>query len=299
MLRAIAPKSVRLETDLPSPGPTAQANASQIQQVIVNLATNAGESYQGGEGSIRLTVKTVSAADIPLKNRFPVDCQIQADAYACLEVADTGCGIAKKNIPSLFDPFYFRSFTGQGLGLPVVLGILQAHKGIVTVESKLGCGSAFRVFLPLSAQSGQESPSTAAQVLGPTFGGTVLVVDDDSTALKVISTALECMGFKVLDAQDGVDAMKVFQRHQSEIRLVVCDICMPRMDGWATLAALRKLAPGIPVILSSGYGKDQAMADRHPEQPQFFLNKPYQVEDLHNAVMQVLALPNRGMKKEL
>jgi CheY-like chemotaxis protein len=292
MLRDTTPKSLRFETRLPSPGPAANANSSQIQQVLINLITNAWESYEGREGRICLTVKTLLAADITPKYRFPIDYQIKGDAYACLEVADTGCGIAQKDIPSLFDPFHFRNFTGRGLGLAVVLGILRAHKGFVTVESELGRGSVFRVFLPLLSEvADRKSTSSPVQATNPAIGGTVLVVDDDSRLLKAISTALKCMGFKVLTAQDGVEAVEVFRQHQSEIRLVLCDMCMPRMDGWDTLAALRRLVPGIPVILSSGYGKDHTMADHHPEQPQLFLSKPYQIEEFHKAIIQVLGCP--------
>jgi CheY-like chemotaxis protein len=135
----------------------------------------------------------------------------------------------------------------------------------------------------------KEVPVVQAQASKTAGNGTVLVVDDEITLRKVVTTAIKGMGFKVLDAIDGVHAVEVFLEHQDEICLVVCDLTMPRMDGWQTLEALRNLAPSIPVILSSGYSEVQVMAGNHPELPQAFLSKPYEYEKLSEAVFHVLS----------
>jgi signal transduction histidine kinase len=153
MFRAAAPQGVVWDVDLPAPGPVVQANANQIHQVLTNLLTNAWEASNGGRSAIRLSVKEVAAANIPAAKRFPVDFQLKEDAYACLEVADKGCGMKPHELEKLFDPFFTSKFTGRGLGLPVVLGIVRAHQGAVTVESEPGQGSVFRVFLPLSTEA--------------------------------------------------------------------------------------------------------------------------------------------------
>jgi PAS domain S-box-containing protein len=147
VLRAALPESVRLETDFPSPGPVVHADLNQVQQVLANLFTNASES--GGAGPIRLSVKVVSAAAIRAMHRFPVDFRPLDSAYACLEVADSGCGIADQEIEKIFDPFFSSKFPGRGMGLAVVLGIIRALDGAITVESELGRGSVFRVYLPV------------------------------------------------------------------------------------------------------------------------------------------------------
>ena len=152
MLQAIMSGDVVLETDLPSPGPVISANANQIQQVLTNLVTNAREAVGESRGAIHLNVKTVSPAEIPAAHRFPLDWQPQDNAYACLEVTDAGCGIEDKDIENLFDPFFSSKFTGRGMGLAVVMGIVRAHGGVVTVESEPGRGSVFRVFLPVSGK---------------------------------------------------------------------------------------------------------------------------------------------------
>jgi PAS domain S-box-containing protein len=288
MLRAVLPPSVALEANLPIPGPVISANKNQLQQVLASLITNASEAIGDGQGLIRLSVKTVSATAVPEANRFPIGLKIQDNVYGCLEVADSGCGIRSQDIENLFDPFFSSKFTGRGLGLAVVLGILQTHKGFVAVESDLGRGSVFRVFLPLSPEALLLENAPAPQAPKPPEGGTVLVVDDEQSLRHVLITAIEGMGFKVLEAQDGVEAVEVFRLHQDQIRLVLCDLTMPRMDGWETLAALRKLAPGIPVILSSGYDEGQVMAASHPDRPQAFLSKPYEYGILMETIFQVL-----------
>jgi signal transduction histidine kinase len=163
------PEGVVLEIDLPSPGPVIRANANQIEQVLANLVTNAREALGDGRGANLLTVKAYSRADIPAAHRFPLDWQPQDTAYACLEVADTGCGIADKDIENLFDPFFSSKFTGRGLGLAVVLGIVRAHEGAVTVESEPGHGSVFRVFFPVSAESNAGSGDPAYNNAGSAY----------------------------------------------------------------------------------------------------------------------------------
>ncbi len=300
LLRAALPRSVVWETDLPAPGPGIRANASQVQQVLTNLVSNASEASGDGRGVIRLSVKTVAVADIPTARRFPIDYRPQQKTYACLEVADAGCGVAAKDIDKLFDPFFSTKFTGRGLGLPVVLGIARSHDGVVTVESESGRGSTFRVFFPMSAEAVPQKPVHVQGGPSPENvrrGATVLVVEDEPAVRKTLALVLKRSGFSVFEAEDGVVAVAVFQQHRNEINCVVCDLTMPRMNGWETLAALRKLVPSIPVILASGYSEAEVMEGDHPERPQAFLHKPYESKVLINAINQVLAssvleLPN-------
>jgi PAS domain S-box-containing protein len=153
MLMAAMPKHIALDTDFPSPGPLISGNAKQVQQVLINLVTNAWEAGDGAPYVIHVSVKTATPSDISESHRFPLGRQLQHDVYACLEVADSGCGIAAKDIDNLFDPYFSSKFTGRGMGLAVVLGIVRAHKGVITVESEPGRGSIFRVYFPLTAGS--------------------------------------------------------------------------------------------------------------------------------------------------
>jgi two-component system cell cycle sensor histidine kinase/response regulator CckA len=284
ILQASMPGKVALETDFSSPGPAVMADRNQIQQVLTNLVTNAWEAVGEGQGALHLGVKKVSRADIPAACRFPMDWQPQDNAYACMEVTDTGCGIADKDIQNLFDPFFSSKFTGRGLGLAVVLGIVKAHGGAITVESEPGRGSTFRVFLPVSAEEIPRQTDQAVQTPETEGSGTVLLVEDEKGVRNMAAAMLTLLGFNVLEAKDGVEAIEVFRQRRDEIRCVLCDLTMPRMDGWETLTALRKLAPDIPVVLASGYDKAQAMQGDRKELPQTFLHKPYGMEDLKIAL---------------
>ncbi len=148
LLRAAMPAGVILETRLPTPGPIINANSAQIQQLLTNLMTNAWEAKCTQANTLTLTVRSTFGKEIPATIRFPVNFHPSRDRYACLEMADTGGGLAEKDLGKLFDPFFSTKFTGRGLGLPVALGIARAHGGVITVENTLGHGSIFRVFLP-------------------------------------------------------------------------------------------------------------------------------------------------------
>jgi len=288
-LRAAMPNDVLLEPDFPLQGPIIKAGAHQIQQVLTNLCTNAWEAIGSSRGTIRLTVKAVSAGDIPAVQRFPLDWQPHENGYACLEVADSGCGIAGKDVEKLFDPFFSSKFTGRGLGLPVVLGVVKAYRGAVAVESKPGKGSVFRVYFPVASdapalQTGQADRSFKAE-----NGGAVLLVEDDDMLRKLTHAVLKGLGFEVIAASGGAAAVEAFQKRQGEIRLVLCDLTMPGMDGWETLDALRKLSPDIPVILTSGFAESQVMAGDHCTLPNAFLGKPYDRDELIDTISNVLA----------
>ncbi len=283
VLCAGMPKNVVFKTDLISPGPAINANESQILQVIASLLINA---WEAGGANVCLTVKKVAPEEIPAEHRFPVTWQPQEQDYACVEVADTGCGIAHTEIEKLFEPFYSTKMSGRGLGLSVITGIVRAHGGCITVASERGHGSTFRVFLPVS--SAAEVPATSVEPAGPTEqdlqGGTVLVVEDEESVRKLASLMLTRLRLAVLEARDGTEALDMFRQHQDEILCVLCDLTMPGMDGWATLSALRALRPGLPVILASGYDEAQVMHGDHPERPQAFLGKPYAMKALHEAI---------------
>lgn len=289
MLGAVIPSKVIVESELPSPGPTIRANTNQMHQVLANLMNNALESIGDNPGTIKLTIRTVSPGAIPASYRFPIDWQPQSVPYACMEVTDTGRGIADREIEKIFDPFFTTKFTGRGLGLPVIVGIVRGYNGVVSVESEPGRGTAFRVYLPTSAEKIPRQQPKA--VPAPKFesGGTVLLIEDEVMVRNMARIMLTRLGFKVLEAKDGVEAVGIFRQHQDEIRCVISDLTMPRMNGWDTLAALRRISPDIPVILSSGYNETRVMAGEHPERPNAFLGKPYQLKGLSDAINRVLS----------
>ncbi|MGD9973257.1 MAG: PAS domain S-box protein [Desulfatirhabdiaceae bacterium] len=288
VIKAAMPENIEFRTDLPLPGPTVHANANQIGQVLSNLITNAREAVGPDPGVVELGVKTVCVDEIPASDCFSIDWQPQKMAYACLEVRDTGSGIPEENMKKLFDPFFSTRFIGRGLGLSVVLGIVKAHEGGICIESKPGVGTVFRVFLPLFEDDRGQSPYVPESPECK-WNGMALVVDDEDSIRHMARMMLTRMGFRVLAAKDGVEAVDLLRRHPDEIRFVLCDLSMPRMDGWETLAEMRRIRPGIPVILASGYSETQVMNGRHAEMPQAFLGKPYLRQELDAAIRKSLA----------
>lgn len=289
ILRTAMPKDVTLSAELPLAGATVNANANQLQQVLTNLVTNAWEACEGGPGRIRLSVTSVVAAEIPAEARFPVAWKPQDQPYVCLDVTDTGAGIDAKDVENLFDPFFTRKFIGRGLGLAVTLGIVHAHRGVITVASLPGQGSTFRVYLPLLVQTPPRPLPPVAATRERSMGGTVLLVDDDPCVRRTTACMLTRLGFTPLVAEDGVSAVALLREHPHEICCVLCDLTMPGMNGWETLAALRQLGPQIPMILASGYDKAEVLAGEHRETPQAFLSKPYNQEALHEVLDRLLA----------
>jgi signal transduction histidine kinase/CheY-like chemotaxis protein len=288
-IRSGMPKEVLLKHDLPSDGPFVRANAAQLQQALTNICTNAWEAIGAGRGTIQVAVKVVSADEIAAANRFPLDWHPREFPHACVEVADSGCGIAGKDMEKLFDPFFSSKFTGRGLGLPVVLGVAKACGGGVTVESRPGRGSTFRLFFPVEEQVPATQPDRAGQPFRFEAGGTVLLAEDDEMPRKLTAAALNGLGLKVIAAGDGDEAIEAFRRHQEEILFVLLDLTMPRVNGWEALEALRKLCPGVRVILTSGYSEAHVMNGEHLTLPNGFLAKPYDRNELISAVSRVLA----------
>ncbi len=272
-----------LRTNLPSRGPVVLADSSHIKQIFINLLLNAEEAIVYGRDSISVSITEIAAEDIPAQPRVPANWQPGAPTYACLTVSDTGCGMTPYDLTQAFDPFFSTKFTGRGLGLPVVLGLVKAHKGVLTLESQPGRGTICRVCLPVHfpglAQPARTTPPAPApsQTL-------VLVVDDVPEVRDLGKTMLENIGYTVITAASGPEALKLFEKHTIDIGCVLLDLTMPGMDGWQTLAALRKLRPGIPVVLCSGYDPAHVMAHAHAEIPQSFLHKPYRMEELKGAV---------------
>jgi len=317
MLQAAVPRHVLLTTDLTLPGPVVAANAGEMQQVLSNLVVNAWESMGDAEGEVHVSVRTVAGSEISQSHRFPVDWVPKNGDYACLEVRDSGCGIAEADMERLFDPFYSTKFTGRGLGLPAALGIVRAHGGCIAVESRVGTrdtergteksvegvagsGTVFRVFIPVTGKEIARRPEKTFRLTEMTAGappiseggkesGTVLLIEDDPQLLQASARMLELMGFTVLKAGDGVEGLDIFKERRGEIRFVICDLTMPRMGGWEALAAMRKLRPDIPVILASGYDESTVMKGDHAEWPQAFLGKPYSSKDLRKVIGKVTA----------
>jgi len=287
-LKAGFPEQFTFNTEVPSPGPAVNGNADQIKQVVRSVVTNAREALDDCLGAVSLRIFTVQGSDIAEEQCFPLEFKPRSITYACIEVVDDGCGISETDVERIFDPFFSTKFIGRGLGLSVALAAVKAHGGCVTVEGGPGLGSVFRVYLPESEEPVSQSIAQDQEVGTPLKGVSVLLVEDEVMVRRAAAAMLNLLEVKVIEAKNGSEAVEVFLRHRDEIQCVLCDLVMPDMDGWETLEALRRLSPGIPVILTSGYDEALAMQGEHPEKPQAFLGKPYRMTDLETLLIKAI-----------
>ena len=286
LLRSAASTSVPIQLSLSADLPEINADEAQIQQVVMNLITNAAESIDKPEGNISIITGIKNCVQKYLSDSL-VDVKLEPGSYVYLEVKDNGCGMSQETLKRLFDPFFTTKFTGRGLGMSAVMGILKSHKGALLVESEPGKGTTFRVLFPISTtpapandkdpvESSDENCTSQEKVLS----GAVLVVDDEKSVLRICTKMVQLIGFNVITASDGLDAVAKYRKHQDEIELVLMDLTMPNMDGLTAMAEIYSIRPDIKVILSSGYNKEELSERITGKAPSGFIRKPYSLNDL-------------------
>jgi CheY-like chemotaxis protein/two-component sensor histidine kinase len=256
LIASSIPKGVELRLDLAADLPPVEADAAQIQQLVMNLVINGAEAIDSAAGSVRV-VTGVRGEQV------------------FLEVSDTGCGMDEPTVARIFDPFFTTKFTGRGLGLAAVQGIVRGHKGTISVRSEPGRGTTFNVLLPASNARRAEAPAPAPSQPATAGKGVVLVVDDEPVVRLTACRALEHSGFTVLEAGDGAEAVRALQDRPEPVSLVLLDMTMPGMTCEQTLEAIHAFAPQVPVILSSGYSETEALERFGGYALAGFLQKPY------------------------
>jgi PAS domain S-box-containing protein len=278
LLEVALPKSVRLEAQLDPDLPSVDADVGQIQQVLMNLVINAAEAIgeRGGRVTVATGVMAVSASDESLWRASGQP--LAPGRYVLLEVGDDGRGMDKQTVDRIFEPFFTTKFTGRGLGLAAVLGVVRGHRGALSVESAPGRGTVFRI---LFAPSAQRSDLDALEEAAPARRDlTMLLIDDEEVVRDMVGEVLEQEGVKVLRAEDGTRGVALFRDQRQNIDLVLLDLSMPGISGEETFRRLREIDPGVPVILSSGYDHDEARGRFGKGTPAGFIQKPYRPEEL-------------------
>jgi PAS domain S-box-containing protein len=267
--------------------PAVEVDATQMRQVIMNLITNASEALGEKSGTISISCG-VRYCDRPYLADSYMDDKLSEGHYVFLEVADTGEGMDEETQRRLFEPFYSTKFTGRGLGLAAVLGIVRGHKGAIKVQSTLGQGTTFRILLPALAAASTEEGADKKETGSIKEGAVILLVDDDYHVRKVGSEMLKRLGFKVLTAVDGREGLETFRNHQEEIDCVVLDLSMPEMGGEEAFHQFLLLKPDLPVILSSGYNEQDVVQRFNLHGVAGFIQKPYTVLDVRETLKRVL-----------
>jgi two-component system, cell cycle sensor histidine kinase and response regulator CckA len=278
LLRTAISKQATLKWDLSPELPPVTADPTQLRQIVMNLITNASDALGERSGTITLRTGVVGSAE--------TDPEPPVSVF--LEVSDTGCGMDTDTLQRIFDPFFSTKFTGRGLGLAAVMGIVESHQGHVRIRTAPGEGTSFRVVLP--AVTGEaDAPPRRLPGAGWRGQGTVLVVEDEEDVREVVGRMLERLGFQVITAMDGVDALRVLDEHDGGVTAVLLDLSMPRMGGPETVQLLRERLPELPVVLMSGY-TEQDMASKILKGTGGavrFLQKPFLPEDLSSVLRQL------------
>ena len=270
--------SVQLQLS-PQPVPI-EADPSQIRQIVLNLLINAAEAIGEQAGVIRLRTSAVHATAEEMRDAILPQNHPGCD-YAQLEISDTGCGITPENLKKIFDPFFTTKFTGRGLGLSAVLGIVRANEGALKVHSQVGEGTSFKLLLPRAAEPAPVIAPSPAVENGHWHGsGTVLVVEDEPIIREVAEALLQDLGFDVLLAEDGLQGVDTFKVHQDKITAVILDLNMPNLNGEEAYKIIREIRPEVPILLASGYSEQETVRRFTDQGPARFLQKPFLAPEL-------------------
>jgi two-component system cell cycle sensor histidine kinase/response regulator CckA len=281
------PKSVDLAVTTQKRMPCVRMDPSQLEQILMNLVINAGEAI--GEGNTGKVTVSTFLRDVEQSFVDGIGQEVAPGRYVCIEVSDTGSGIDEDKKSKIFDPFFTSKFTGRGLGLAAVAGILRAQKGGITVESPPGGGTTFRVFLR-EANRGRREVAVEPETNGR---GAVLVVDDEASVRDFIGAVLQKQGYRVLFAEDGREALALLEQEDGKIEAAVLDVVMPIMGANELLPKMKARQPEIKVLLTSGYSEAEARRLCAAYPGATFIQKPYTAQQILQAVETLLGVERR------
>jgi signal transduction histidine kinase/DNA-binding response OmpR family regulator len=286
LLQSVISKKAALHFDFADDLPQVEVDPTQLRQVVMNLITNASDSLVGESGRITLRTRVVVLDAAAAATFFPAD--LPPGKYVSLEVTDTGSGMDEATKKRIFDPFFTTKFTGRGLGLSAVLGIVRGHSGAIKITSRVGQGTTMRVLWPPLEKPVPEAPKQTASSSDWRGEGTILVVDDEATTRILAQKILEMVGFRVLQAEDGPGGVEVFLQHRREIVAVLLDLVMPKKSGDEVFRELRSHSPELPIVLISGFHERGVSELFQGTIPAVFVEKPFQPEALIDAVRQAM-----------
>jgi two-component system, cell cycle sensor histidine kinase and response regulator CckA len=288
-IRSAIGKNVELHLELAPELLLVEADLAQLQQVAMNLIVNGAEAMEASGGRLTVATRAERIDEAYIRTLRLADA-LSPGTYVVFEVEDTGCGMDEATLSRIFDPFFSTKFTGRGLGLAAVQGIIRGHKGAIKVYTSPGAGTRFRVLLPVRAGSSAapEMPPDAGRREPMQTGGTVLVVDDEAIVRSTARAALESLGCRVLLAEDGARAIAVYRENGAAIDLVILDMTMPGLGGEETMRGLREIHEDAAILLSSGFSETEALRRFGHHGLAGFLQKPYTLRTLAEKVRAIV-----------
>jgi len=289
LLERVLARKVVLKIE-PSPDtPLVHADPGMLDQVLMNLAVNARDAMPNG-GTLLISTGLVQI-DGPDARRHP---EVRPGKFACLKVTDTGCGMDEATLRHIFDPFFTTKEPGKGtgLGLSTVFGIVKQHQGWIEVESEPGRGTTFRIFLPSLPEPPPAPAPAPPPVHAKTPPETILLVEDEPTLRQLARLLLEDLGYGVMDAASGQQALDVWKEHKAQIDAILTDLVLPDgVTGFELADRLQHERPNLKIIFTSGYSADEVKRNLPPRRSFQFVQKPYQSESLGRAIRACLDGP--------
>jgi len=282
------PKSILFSLSVPEHLWNITGDSTQLHQVLLNLCVNARDAMPEG-GSLDLSLENFEVDDT---FAFMVH-GAKPGCYVRFSVADSGIGIPKHIVDRIFEPFFTTKEPGKGtgLGLSTAVGIVRSHGGFLKVESAPGKGASFQVFLPATTDTVRQTGSAEKPAISRGHGETILVVDDEPEIVNVLEAILKQNGWKVVKAADGLEGVAAFLNYSDQIRAVVTDMVMPNLDGLGLIRSIRKLAPNLPIMVSSGYSNEQSREALSELRVSAYLKKPFSARQLTAEVVTLLYGP--------
>ncbi len=285
LLNASMPKRVSIDYELADAAPDIDVDVTQLRQVIMSLVTNAAESIERS-GSVRVATGATHLTEIDLTSCTHGEGVLPGD-YVYVEVTDTGLGISEAARGKIFDPFFTTKFSGRGLGLAAVLGIVRGHRGAIQLHSKPGAGSQFRVLFPCASVR-LELDARAQSLSHPNAQRLLLLIDDDAAVLAVMNKTLQAAGFETLCASSGREGVRLYELHHRRLAAVILDLTMPDISGTEVFSELKRIKSEIPVVLVSGYAEEEAAGRFASRGLAGFLAKPFTPAELRKIVTQAI-----------
>ncbi|MDH3881583.1 MAG: response regulator, partial [Desulfobacteraceae bacterium] len=275
-------KEIVISKDLDEDLFSVKADGSQIEQVLINLFINAADAMPGG-GDLFLQTANVTHKEMKGKPYTP-----KPGKYVMIKVKDNGTGMDQKTITRIFQPFFTTKemSLGSGLGLASVYGIVKGHGGYIDVESEKGHGSVFSIYIPASEAPIQKDPIVSERIVEG--DETILLVDDEEMIIDVGGQLLEKLGYTILEAGGGIEAIQIYQENKDNIDMIILDMIMPDMEGSEVYDKIKKIDPEVKVLLSSGYSIDGQATEILKRGCNGFIQKPFNLKNLSNKIREIL-----------
>ena len=287
MLKTTISQNVVINSSISPDIETINGDDSQIRQVVMNLIINAAESIGEAQGTVQISLAKKEIKEGLLEKDY-LGKSVPVGEYITLKVTDNGCGMDDETKNRVFEPFYTTKFTGRGLGMSAVLGIITAHNGAIQLTSESGKGTTFCVYLPIQLKKSATESSLKQVATEQWLGsGTILLVEDEEHVKSIAIALLENLGYTVIDASNGREALELFHNNIADISLVITDMDMPVMGGCELFRELKNLKPELPIIISSGFSDADITAKIAREEISAMINKPYSFDLLRNVLQRV------------